>query len=277
MVVRGNVLQFIRCARAPCIQMSIAIAPFTKIYPAPLCLPAEPMLAIGDVHGHAKHLKVILDHAQNLLESGRITRVAFLGDLIDRGPDSATCLKLAAGFRDRNPGGVDLLAGNHETLMLCGYFHTDPQEQAYASYTWSHNGGDLSRWGDTKQLLADLGLELSGWKSHTTNGNVLLVHAGICAGATDQEIQAFLAQPLLALPDGTGSSFPHWAWIRDGFIKDHTPWPGHFVVHGHTPWDFIRQPRNGRLNLDAGSYQTSRVCAAVLEEGSVEVSVFGFW
>jgi serine/threonine protein phosphatase 1 len=255
----------------------MAVTPFTKSYPAPSCRPAEPLLAIGDVHGHAKHLKAILDHAHDFLQSGRVARVCFLGDLIDRGPESAACLRLAAGFRDAHPGKVDLLAGNHETLMLCGYYHADPEERAFATYTWSHNGGDLSRWGDTKQLLADLSLEANGWKSHAINGNVLLVHAGICPGGTEQEIHSFLAQPVLSLPDGTGSSFPHWAWIRDGFLKEHEPWPGHFVVHGHTPWDFIRQPRTGRLNLDAGSYQTSRVCAAVLEAGEIEVSVFGFW
>jgi serine/threonine protein phosphatase 1 len=257
--------------------MSIAISPFTKTYPTPLCQPAEPLLAIGDVHGYAKHLKVILDHAQKLLDARRITRVTFLGDLIDRGPDSAACLKLAAQFRDAHPGVVDLLAGNHETLMLCGYFHSDPEERAYAAFTWSHNGGDLANWSETEQLLRDLGLDLGGWKSHAKNGNLLLVHAGIRPGATEPEIDAFLAQPVIDLPDGTGSSFPHWAWIREEFIKSHTPWTGHFVVHGHTPWDFIRQPRTGRLNLDAGSYQTSRVCAAVLERGTIDVSVFGFW
>jgi hypothetical protein len=257
--------------------MNTAISPFTKSYAAPHCRPAEPLLAIGDVHGYADHLEVILDHAQKLLAKGRIARVALLGDLIDRGPDSATCLRLAARFRDLNPGCVDILAGNHESFMLCSYFHADPEEQAYAAYNWRHNGGDLAQWSETKGLLAELGLELAGWKSHAMNGNVLLVHAGICAGSTDQEIASFLAQPMLTMPDGKGSSFPHWAWIRDEFLQDHNPWPGHFVVHGHTPWDFIRQPRTGRLNLDAGSYETSRVCAAVLEKGKVDVSVFGFW
>ncbi|MBI5690490.1 MAG: metallophosphoesterase [Verrucomicrobia bacterium] len=257
--------------------MALPISPYTLQHPAPACQPAEPIFAIGDVHGHARHLEVILGHATTLLASGRVGRVAFLGDLIDRGPDSASCLRLAAEFRDRYPEQVDILAGNHESLMLCSYFHADPQERAFAAFTWNHNGGDLGRWSETKDLLTELRLGPETWKSHTLNGNVLLVHAGVCPEASDAEVQTFLSQSVLQLPDGTGTSFPHWAWIRNGFLKHHTPWPGHFVVHGHSPWDFIRKPQNGRLNLDAGSYENGRVGTAILERGKVEVSIFGFW
>lgn len=257
--------------------MGVPISPYSLRHPAPACQPAEPLFAIGDVHGHARHLEVILGHAGTLLATGKVARVVFLGDLIDRGPDSASCLRLAAEFRDRHPESVDILAGNHESLMLSAYYHHDAEERAFAAYIWNHNGGDLARWSDTKDLLDELALGPDRWKSHLLNGNVLLVHAGVCPGATDDEVRAFLGQSVLQLPDGAGSSFPHWAWIRDGFLQQPTPWPGHFVVHGHSPWDFSRKPQAGRLNLDAGSYENGRIGTALLERGQVEVSIFGFW
>jgi serine/threonine protein phosphatase 1 len=69
-------------------------------------------LAIGDIHG----CSAALDHLLKLVRPGPDDRLVFLGDYVDRGPDSRGVLdrliRLHAGGR------VVALRGNHEIMML---------------------------------------------------------------------------------------------------------------------------------------------------------------
>lgn len=73
-------------------------------------------IIIGDLHG-------CLDDALNLLDKCKVTaddHVLFLGDLIDRGHDSAGCLDLAMGI-ERRQGKSSSILGNHESKHLMYY------------------------------------------------------------------------------------------------------------------------------------------------------------
>ena len=71
------------------------------------------LAVIGDVHGRHDLLVRMLD-SRHL----RGRRVVLVGDVIDRGPDSARVLDLICEFIDGWPPGVTLLRGNHEQALL---------------------------------------------------------------------------------------------------------------------------------------------------------------
>jgi serine/threonine protein phosphatase 1 len=73
-------------------------------------------LAVGDIHGYLPPLLDLLaqlDHAATAADV-----VVFLGDYIDRGPDSKRCIDAILEFRDRSPAEVMCLRGNHEDWLL---------------------------------------------------------------------------------------------------------------------------------------------------------------
>jgi serine/threonine protein phosphatase 1 len=72
--------------------------------------------AIGDIHGNSDGLHDLL--AQMSSEVCRGDVVVFLGDYIDRGPDSRGCIDAILRFRDSTPADVVCLIGNHEDWLL---------------------------------------------------------------------------------------------------------------------------------------------------------------
>lgn len=85
--------------------------------------------AIGDIHGHAKHLELLLE---KLPRQGG-DHIVFLGDLIDRGPASKRVLDLVRQLSARNQ--VTYIRGNHEIMMLQARHHRR------ARMAWLRNGG----------------------------------------------------------------------------------------------------------------------------------------
>ncbi|HEY0946676.1 MAG TPA: metallophosphoesterase [Opitutaceae bacterium] len=242
-------------------------------FAAALCRPDEPVFAIGDVHGKLTAFNRALDYAAGLIDEGRAARAILLGDLIDRGQSSLACLRLVADFRKAYR--CDLLLGNHEQFMFATLSHPDAEMRRRAAVDWGRNGGEWAA-GMLHQLpdmLEHLSLDIDEWAPWAVTGNVLFVHAGVPAGADDAHLNAFLAQGKLEMPRARGSSHPHWAWIRSGFLEASEPWPGHFVVHGHTKGDYTARPAVGRMNLDAS--KRGEVASALVSEGELEFLSFG--
>src|SRR6185437_14833040 len=73
-------------------------------------------IAIGDVHGNRAALADLLDQLRPVVEA-RDT-VVFLGDYIDRGPDSKGCITAILDFQREVAGTVVCLCGNHEDWLL---------------------------------------------------------------------------------------------------------------------------------------------------------------
>lgn len=71
--------------------------------------------AIGDIHGELQHLKVLMGRLPELVETDTLV---FVGDYIDRGPDSAGVVKYMMELPDRVPAKVVCLRGNHEDGWL---------------------------------------------------------------------------------------------------------------------------------------------------------------
>ena len=212
----------------------------------------------------------------------------FLGDLIDRGPQSLRAVRLAWGAGDLADRRI-ILPGNHELMLMDalaeGGIAGEPPADSPAGRLWRMNGGDAAlREVDPAGRLAPaealeafaaalpegfLAAVLSG-PTHHEAGGLLLVHAGLAPRA---DRAAFLARPRERVADDA-----HWAWIREPFLD----WTGGWgpdgrdvVVHGHTPATLEpirtaeeasarldRVATHGRLCLDAGAAALDQVAAA---------------
>ena len=223
--------------------------------PAPGRLPPDLRIyAIGDVHGcvaaHAAVLDQIAeDHAARPVAEAVVIH---LGDLIDRGPDSAAVLaRVACG--SPIPGDFITLRGNHEELCLDAL-----REGGEASRLWRRNGGEtcLADWNVPKKAAP------SEWSRHVPpaqmavlmeerlsyrRGGYFFAHAGV--------------RPGVAFADQDGHDL---VWIRQPFLS----WPDPLeavVVHGHTPKDEVTV-RVNRIGVDTGAVYGGRLTAVVLEE-----------
>jgi serine/threonine protein phosphatase 1 len=95
------------------------VRPNKGILPAPPTTPGRPRLAtiaVGDIHGNLAALDDLL--ARLLPEVCQEDVLVFLGDYIDRGPDSQGVLNRLAALRASPPCDVRFLLGNHEEWLL---------------------------------------------------------------------------------------------------------------------------------------------------------------
>src|SRR5215472_14688572 len=73
-------------------------------------------IAVGDVHGNLLALNDVIGLLRDELQPS--DTVVFLGDYIDRGPDSKGCVDAILRFRDEVDAEVVALMGNHEDWFL---------------------------------------------------------------------------------------------------------------------------------------------------------------
>ncbi len=255
----------------------------------------QEIFAIGDIHGRADLLAALIEEAAREPRLRERRAIVFLGDLVDRGPDSLGAIELAIGAATRIGADEGIaLMGNHEAMMRRVLDPSTPRDDAITGLeAWLANGGDqtLAEFvaldeapADLDELLAAaraslpervrawLGALRANWRS----GEILFVHAGV---NPNFDLEAFLAIPW-NLPLASLDQDRHWAWVRWPFLN-HRPGPegfsGMFVVHGHTPNDGRRvashkdQISRFRLNLDAGSGLTGVAKMAIIRGRRAEV------
>jgi serine/threonine protein phosphatase 1 len=217
--------------------------------------------AIGDVHGR---LDLLDDLLMRIVGDGADrgalpTYLILLGDLIDRGPDSAGVVRRA--MRLRQPfAGVGVLRGNHEQAMLDAL---DGDRVALGH--WLEHGGDeaLVSWGADRRVLegADPEEQLAiaravvpsvvhHWLSRRPLsgriGDYFFTHAGVRPGVPLNE-QA--PEDLIA--------------IRAPFLRSRRR-HGAVVVHGHSVRETVEE-RGNRIGLDTGAWKTGVLTAVALE------------
>ncbi|MFZ5783224.1 MAG: metallophosphoesterase [Pseudomonadota bacterium] len=257
--------------------------------PAPFALRGETVFAIGDVHGCAAELRALRRAIAGLAGEGTgRRRLIYLGDLINRGPDSAGVLEQWAASEDAHGvDHVDRLMGNHEIMMLLAVIGGPHAHKAEAMWMSRRMGGQVlldemrDRAGRPDAppghaLLHDALGEavvhrLWGMRSHVRLGNTVFVHGGLDPHADPDE---FLARPWTIFTEA------RWAWINHGFLDWQGGFGGTLVVHGHTPPDKHRKISGmedphlfagDRLGLDGGSARTGIVTGAEIRDGRYRI------
>jgi serine/threonine protein phosphatase 1 len=239
-------------------------------FPEPPSIPPQTsVIAIGDIHGRLDLLEPLLTRIERraALFPGSRHVVICLGDLIDRGPDSA-------GVVERLMGGVQgcelvVLMGNHEDALL-GFLDDKPIGDAWRNFfgaeAFLQSYGIAGRQNFRQEKAAARLREdmvaaippahigfLRSLRASYDIGDYLFVHAGVRPGV-----------PLAEQEDRD------LVWIRDEFLHSKQRFEKK-IVHGHTP---VRQPdfNRNRINLDTKAYVSGKLTAALFE--GAEVSIF---
>jgi serine/threonine protein phosphatase 1 len=215
---------------------------------------AEPRLfAIGDIHGCVAELARLLD----AIPAAAGDTIAFVGDYIDRGPDSRGVIDLLLGWRTRTPARTVFLRGNHEDMAL-GFLGRGGQW----GEAWLRNGGTaaLRSYGiDSYMHRSEVGARLppahvefmAATELRLAWGDYRVVHAGIRPGLS---WDAQRSEDLL--------------WIREEFL-DHPHELGATVVFGHTPHRRVVVGLPYKLGIDTGCVYGGALTCVALPEGRV--------
>ncbi len=191
---------------------------------------------IADIHGCLDSLRALLA----LIQPGPADQLVFLGDYIDRGPDSRGVIESLLQL----PGSPVFLKGNHDDLLVRAHAGDDE-----ASRTWLSNGGfaTLQSYGAMRQIPQTHLAFLRGLRLSHETPEALCVHAGLQPGVPLAE------QPEEAL-----------LWIREPFLTYEGPWPTP-IVAGHT---IQRQPmiRPDRMLIDTGCFKGGPLTAIRLPD-----------
>jgi serine/threonine protein phosphatase 1 len=217
--------------------------------------------AIGDIHGCLHELQML---ESAIMEDGKQIPgekwIVYLGDYVDRGPDSAGVLdhllmRAPAEFKRI------CLAGNHEAMMLDFI-----SGKTGSPFSWLDNGG--------LQTLQSYGIDISRFERASRRERQTMMDSVI-----PLEHREFLAECALALTL-PGVTFVHAGlkpgiriqeqgemdllWIRNEFLQ--ASWPeAELIVHGHTPAEEPQIGR-GRLGIDTGAFATGRLTAVRLSQ-----------
>lgn len=217
---------------------------------------------IGDIHGELGHLAAVLVRLPPLNESDTII---FLGDYIDRGPDSRDVIEFLREFPSNTPARVVFLRGNHEDAWLRVIDHGwdefvfPPANGCMATVRSFLKDAPAAENQDanTVEMLAlttgaffppDVVAWLRALPLWHEDDHGIYVHAGLPPAATGGFSHPAAAEKPLML-----------IWVRkDAFIREYT---GKHVVFGHTPVTLLPQELSDftpddPTDLWAGPYAT---------------------
>lgn len=219
--------------------------------------------AIGDIHGCLKELEQVQANIRRDLSARPHPdpAIVYIGDFMDRGPDSKGVIDNLITQRDGQRE-THFLRGNHD-LMLLDYL-ADPRAMATKQLHWLNprlGGGETLRsygidpddddvhgWMQTAYPQGHLDF-LTGLSLYVEIGHYVFVHAGIHPNVPMHK-QA--EQDII--------------WIREPFLS-HTDDHGFIVIHGHTPVEQVENHGN-RIAIDTGAVFGRRLSCLVLEDAA---------
>lgn len=232
--------------------------------------PGAVVWAVGDVHGRLDLLNPLLEHMLEDLARAEARRkvIVFLGDYIDRGPDSKGVLERLADLAEDGSVESRFIQGNHEERMLaflddpsvgpswCEYGGTEalasfglkPPAMVHKTQAWAPVAADLAHRLSRRQRALLERLEPS-----VSIGGYFFAHAG--------------ARPGVALADQSERDL---MWIRGSFLDDPEPFE-QVVVHGHTPSRDVYVDGR-RIGVDTGVYKWDMLSAVRLEGERVQIA-----
>ena len=216
---------------------------------------------VGDVHGRLDLLERMLAMVEADVAERPVRRASliFVGDLIDRGADSAGVVERLCTYRHPGIATVFIL-GNHEEVLLrilggetglIEKWRWFGGRECIASY--GADAADFARLDEqaaleqVRQLVPKDHVDfLTSFADSCRFGDYLIVHAGIRPGVEFER-----------------QSQEDLRWIRAPFLN-HSGDHGFVVVHGHTIVPEVVETEN-RIAIDTGAYRSGRLTALVIE------------
>ncbi len=220
--------------------------------------------AIGDIHGRNDLLAQLLSQidADDEERGSADTHIIFLGDLMDRGEDSAGVIETAMALRDSGRK-VRFLMGNHEEVFVRACRKNDSKttrfflriggEETVLSYPITRAEYITLDMEQLSERLATLVPEshlefIESFEDQIVIGDYAFVHAGIRPGVPLSEQKP-----------------TDLRWIREEFVDQRGDLEK-VVVYGHTIYDEVEE-RGSRIGIDTGAYASGKLTALALEGG----------
>lgn len=212
--------------------------------------------AIGDIHGRLDLLHKLIQAIHKDSQAAPY-QLVFLGDYIDRGPDSSQVVQYLLNLQQKMPNCI-FLKGNHEEALQD--FIADPEHadqwidwggaeamESYGVLNPCHRDPIILR----DELLTKMPEAhfhfFQNLPSIWRNGDYVFVHAGL--------------HPDWSLEEQQDSAM---LWIRDKFFREGVnKWPDLCIVHGHTPVD-KGEDHGWRVNVDTGGVWSGKMAACVI-------------
>jgi serine/threonine protein phosphatase 1 len=217
--------------------------------------------AVGDIHGRLDLLDDLLAKidGDDAVRTPAETTIIFLGDLVDRGPDSAGVVERLRSLAESGRS-MRFIAGNHEEVLLDALagdakamrlFCRIGGRETAASYGIAPEEYDRLGFDELSDELDRIVPDahrrfLASFEDAIMLGDYLFVHAGV--------------RPDRPLDEQRPSDL---RWIREGFL-DYRGRLGARIVHGHTiAPEAVFRPH--RIGIDTGAYATGRLTALALD------------
>jgi serine/threonine protein phosphatase 1 len=218
--------------------------------------------AVGDIHGRLDLLNLLLAEieADIAARPPRRNFIIFLGDFVDRGPESAGVVERLRTYQHPSAR-IIFLGGNHEEVLLnilAGKRGVLPSWLKFGGAECALSYGvDVQELGRVHEDAAIEMVRAAVPREHREFlenladtfrfGDYLFVHAGIRPGvAVDEQSRKDLR------------------WIRDPFLSDAKE-HGFVVVHGHTIVERAEE-RPNRIGIDTGAYHSGVLTALAIED-----------
>ncbi|MDH3688670.1 MAG: metallophosphoesterase [Gammaproteobacteria bacterium] len=208
----------------------------------------DKLFAIGDIHGCATELEMLLEK----LPLDADSTVVFVGDFIDRGAQSKRVIEIVLDLKQST--NVVALMGNHEQMLLS--FLDEPESALAGMFIYNGGGATLASYSDApgEYSIPDKHINfLRSLQLYHQLQDYVFVHAGLPdIDIAKLDIKKFMMQML---------------WIRGPFLKSEFDWKSR-VIHGHTPVTEV-EFRANRINLDTGCAFNGNLSAVGLPSGEI--------
>lgn len=228
------------------------------------------LYAVGDIHGRADLLRDLLDRIHRDLASLALSTkpiLLFVGDYIDRGPDSRGVIDAIIAEQRRDVFRMICLRGNHDAYLL------DFLENGETGPVWMNVGGaaTLLSYGVAPPRLRT---DMAAWREAATDLRAampqdhldLLAATSLMASFRDYVFVHAGVRPGVPLDSQVEEDV---MTIRGKFLAADNPAAGKVVVFGHTPFE---QPyvRRHKIGIDTGAYSSGMLTALRIFEDEVD-------
>lgn len=206
---------------------------------------------IGDIHGCLAEVRYLIEQ----LPLKQHDRLVFLGDYIDRGPDSKGVVSYLLELRDKGNYAAVFLKGNHEDMFL-----------DYLGFPGNHGDVFLNNGGHA--TLASYGIPAVSFSGAGVTQQLPPAHLDFY-----QNLEPFfLIRPYLCVHAGVQplkkleeQTYAEMYWIRGEFIRNPHKLP-FTVLFGHTPHKEALFDLPYKIGLDTGLVYGNKLSCLAVEE-----------